>query len=162
VRWRTHWRRGIKSHAKDDICALTIAQERGRADEVLAPLRSALSHAWEVWVTSALPWASISVLHDKSYHGSRGYQLGKSFPIKWHHVPNPTIFVAGGNVIKHGKRRRKRSPQKVSVVINMVMEAVTVPGPIISPMRLSENLLIGMFSVGIGIDSLSPGYSEGV
>jgi hypothetical protein len=44
----------------------------------------------------------------------------------------------------------------------MVMEAVTVPGPIISPMRLSENLLIGMFSVAIGIDSLSPGYSEGV
>jgi hypothetical protein len=29
-------------------------------------------------------------------------------------------------------------------------------------MRLSENLLIGMFIVGIGINSLSPGYSEEV
>jgi hypothetical protein len=80
--------------------------------------------------------ASIYVLHDESYHGSRarGYQLGKSSPIKWHifeleHlVPSPTIFAAGGNVTsKYWKRRRKRSPQKVSVAINRVMETVTVP-----------------------------------
>ena len=44
-----------------------------------------------------------------------------------HNVPSPTISVAGGNVTKYWKRRRKRSPQTVSVAINKVMETLTVP-----------------------------------
>src|SRR6266436_4358751 len=75
--------------------------------------------------------ASISVSHDESYHLSRDYQLGITILLDKtayfeHLVPSPTNLVAGGHMTKYWKRRRKLSPQNVSVAINKVMEIVTV------------------------------------
>jgi hypothetical protein len=92
--------------------------------------------------------ASISVSHDESYHVCRDYQLGITILLDTtayfeHLVPSPTNLVAGGNMTKYWERRRKLGPQNVSVAINKVMDIVTSLS--FSPMRLSENLLIGTF-----------------
>ena len=42
------------------------------------------------------------------------------------------------------------------------METIIVPGPVFLAHATVGDLLIGMFIIGIGINTLSPGYSEEV
>jgi hypothetical protein len=106
--------------------------------------------------------ASISILHDESYYGSRGNQLGitiltDEMAYLEHDVPSTTNFVAGGNMTKYWNCRRRRSPQNASVAIDKVMEMVTVP-VFLAHATVGEPFDWNV-PVGTGINSLSPGYS---